>query len=72
MPTDMHFSRFIAAPLTLVWRAHTEQGQLERWCGPEGYTIITQEMDVRQLAIWCSRDWSSPVATPSRCCMPGG
>ena len=23
-------------------------------------------------ATWCSRAWSSPAATPSRCCMPGG
>jgi hypothetical protein len=22
-------------------------------------------------ATWCSRAWSSPAATPSRCCMPG-
>jgi uncharacterized protein YndB with AHSA1/START domain len=51
-PTDMHFSRFIAAPLTLVWRAHTEQGQLERWWGPEGFSISTLEMDVRPGGRW--------------------
>lgn len=51
-PTEMHFSRRIAAPLALVWRAHTEQGQLERWWGPEGYSITTHEMDVRPGGSW--------------------
>ena len=50
--TELHFSRYIAAPLTLVWRAHTEQGQLERWWGPAGFTIVTHEMDVRPGGQW--------------------
>lgn len=51
-PTEIHFSRFIAAPLTWVWRAHTEQGQLERWWGPEGYSITTHAMDVQPGGCW--------------------
>jgi len=50
--TQMHFSRLIAAPLTGVWRAHTEQGQLERWWGPEGFTVTTHELDVRPGGRW--------------------
>lgn len=51
-PTELHFSRFIAAPLTWVWRAHVEQGQLERWWGPAGFSITTLEMDVRSGGRW--------------------
>ena len=51
-PTDIHFSRWLAAPPTLVWRAHTEQGQLERWWGPEGYSLVTHELDVRPGGRW--------------------
>ncbi len=51
-PTELHFSRFIAAPVTLVWRAHTEQGQLERWWGPAAFSISTLELDVRSGGRW--------------------
>lgn len=71
-PTEMHFSRFIAAPLTLVWRAHTEQGQLERWWGPDGFSITTHDMDVRPGGRWkfimhgpgVSTDPSAPFGGP--------
>lgn len=52
-PTDIHYSRFIAAPLTWVWRAHTEQGQLECCWGPDGYSISTHEMAVCASAMPC-------------------
>jgi len=50
--TEIRFSRLLAAPITLVWRAHTEQGQLERWWGPEGFTTTTHELDVRAGGRW--------------------
>lgn len=50
---EVRFSRPLAATPTLVWRAHTEQGQLERWWGPEGFVIsATHEMDVRTGGRW--------------------
>ena len=32
----------------------------------------TRQRRTRPRAIWCSRAWRSPAATPSRCCTPGG
>lgn len=34
-PTEVRFSRLIAASLAWVWRAHTEPGHLGRWWAPE-------------------------------------
>ena len=48
-PTDIHFSRWLAAPPTLVWRAHTEQGQLERWWGPPTYPATVAALVVPYL-----------------------
>lgn len=51
-PTELRFSRVVGASPTLVWRAHTEQGQLERWWGPQGFTLNTHVMDVRPGGCW--------------------
>jgi hypothetical protein len=37
-----------------------------------GRQLGTSSRPSRPPATWCSRAWSSPAATPNRCCTPGG
>jgi uncharacterized protein YndB with AHSA1/START domain len=46
--------RVFQAPRELVFRAFTEQDQVERWWGPTGFTLTTHEMDVRPGGTWRS------------------
>ena len=45
-------SRVFDAPRDLVWRAWTEPKHLARWYGPNGFTVTTDEMDVRAGGTW--------------------
>lgn len=51
-PTELHFSRWIAAPVGVVWRVHTEWEHLQHWWGPEGFRLTSYEMDVRSGGHW--------------------
>jgi uncharacterized protein YndB with AHSA1/START domain len=45
-------ARMIEAPRERVFDAWTSPEQLERWWGPNGFTVTTQEIDVRPGATW--------------------
>ena len=40
-------TRRFAAPRALVFKAWTEPAQIARWWGPQGFTTVTHQMDVR-------------------------
>lgn len=44
--------RLLEAPRERVFEAFTTQSQVERWWGPDGFTVTTDEMDVRPGGIW--------------------
>lgn len=44
---DLHFSRIIAVPRALVWRAWTEPALLKPWFCPLPWTTIDAEIDLR-------------------------
>jgi uncharacterized protein YndB with AHSA1/START domain len=45
-------ARLFQAPRELVFRAFTEQDQVEQWWGPTSFTLTTHEMDVRPGGTW--------------------
>jgi uncharacterized protein YndB with AHSA1/START domain len=44
---ELHFERYFAAPLDVVWRAWTEADRLRAWWGPEKTTVAECEIDLR-------------------------
>jgi len=44
--------RVYEAPRELVFRTWTETGHLERWWGPQGFSLTTREIDVRPGGVW--------------------
>jgi uncharacterized protein YndB with AHSA1/START domain len=44
---DLVITRFIDAPLELVWKAWTEAEQVKRWWGPKDYTSPTCKLDLQ-------------------------
>jgi uncharacterized protein YndB with AHSA1/START domain len=53
-PTDREvvFSRTLQAPCANVWRAWTDPKRLEKWFGPDGFTLTTHEMNFKQDGFW--------------------
>lgn len=51
-------TRVFDAPVSLVWRAFTENEHLAKWSAPRGYTIPRSEGDLRVGGRWrcCMRD----------------
>jgi uncharacterized protein YndB with AHSA1/START domain len=45
-------SRVFNAGRETLFRAFTEQGGIEQWWGPDGFTTTTYEMDVRPGGVW--------------------
>jgi uncharacterized protein YndB with AHSA1/START domain len=45
-------SRVIDAPRELVWEAWTKQEHLEQWWGPNGFSVTTLEIDIREGGQW--------------------
>ena len=45
-------TRLIAAPVAKVWQCWTDPAMLPRWFGPEGYSCVTKEIDLRQGGLW--------------------
>ena len=45
-------TRLIAAPAAKVWQCWTDPAILPRWFGPEGYSCVTKEIDLRQGGLW--------------------
>lgn len=42
----------VNAPRELVWRAWTEPDHVEKWWGPNGFTVTTKEIDIREGGTW--------------------
>lgn len=45
---DIVVRRQLAVPVALVWRAFTEDAEVMKWWGPEGFTAPSARMDVRE------------------------
>lgn len=45
-------TRFVAAPVTAVFRAWTDPALLQLWWGPEGFTNTIHEFDLRPEGRW--------------------
>ncbi len=49
---EIIISRLIHAPRERVWDAWTIPEQLEKWWGPNGFTVTTKEIDIREGGEW--------------------
>jgi uncharacterized protein YndB with AHSA1/START domain len=49
---EIVLSRVLAAPRARVFRAFTDPDQIPRWFGPEGFTIETLAIDIREGGSW--------------------
>ncbi|MFO1013562.1 MAG: SRPBCC family protein [Caulobacteraceae bacterium] len=49
---EIVLSRVLNAPQTRVFEAFTDPAQITRWFGPEGFTIETLEIDIREGGRW--------------------
>ena len=49
---ELVITRIFDAPRRLVFKAWTEPDRATRWWGPEGFTTISCEMDVRPGGLW--------------------
>lgn len=49
---EVVLARVINAPRESVFDAWTDPGQLSKWFGPEGLTVETREIDVREGGVW--------------------
>lgn len=70
--------RVFDAPRELVWRAYTQVEHLVHWWGPDGFTTIYHEYDVRPGGIakftmrgpdgkeWPNKMWFHEVVKPAR------
>ncbi len=52
MPHEISITRVIDAPRERVFRAFTDPQQLDQWWGPQGFTNVTQHIDVRPSGRW--------------------
>ena len=49
---EMLFTRMFNAPRVLVWKAWTNSEQLAHWWGPDGFTLTTHSMEVKENSTW--------------------
>src|SRR6185436_4556698 len=49
---EIVIERLIDAPRELVWRAWTEPEHLEQWWGPNGFSVTTHSIDIREGGVW--------------------
>jgi uncharacterized protein YndB with AHSA1/START domain len=49
---EIVITRLVDAPRGLVWDAWTRQEHLDKWWGPNGFTITTLAIDVREGGEW--------------------
>jgi uncharacterized protein YndB with AHSA1/START domain len=77
---EIAISRILNAPRELVWKVWTDPKHISEWWGPNGFTTITKEMNVRKGGKWMhtmhgpdGRDYPNEiifteVAEPERIC----
>ena len=75
---DLVITRVFDAPRDLVFRAWTEPDRAARWWGPQGFTTLSCEMDVRPCgayrrcmrspegAVYCTRGVYRQIVPPER------
>lgn len=51
-PNELLLTRQFQAPPALVFKAWTDPHQLAQWWGPNGFSLTTQEMEVKKGGIW--------------------
>lgn len=49
---EIVITRLVQAPRELVWEAWTKPEHLEKWWGPNGFTITTKEITVEEGGMW--------------------
>jgi len=49
---EVVLTRLVDAPRERVWEAFTKPEHLEQWWGPNGFSITTKEIDVREGGTW--------------------
>lgn len=49
---ELVLTRTFDAPRAMVYRAWVEIGQVQEWWGPQGFTVVSCEMDVRPGGKW--------------------
>jgi uncharacterized protein YndB with AHSA1/START domain len=49
---ELVITRLLDAPRAMVFRAWTESKQAMQWWGPEGFTVVAVEMDLRPGGAW--------------------
>ena len=49
---ELVLTRVFDAPRSMVFRAWVEIGQVEEWWGPQGFTMVSCQMDVRPGGTW--------------------
>ena len=49
---EVTFSRYIAAPVALVWELWSDARHLNEWFGPTGYTLTTHEFSFTPGGVW--------------------
>jgi uncharacterized protein YndB with AHSA1/START domain len=49
---ELFETRLLDAPRELVWKLWTEPQHISNWWGPEGFTTVTTEMDVKPGGVW--------------------
>ncbi|MEZ4233318.1 MAG: SRPBCC family protein [Polyangiaceae bacterium] len=50
---EIVITRVLDAPRELVFQAWTDPKHIVRWFGPSGFTVTTQEIDIRVGGRWC-------------------
>lgn len=49
---ELYITRVYDAPVKMVWDAWTDPKQVSQWWGPRGFTLTTQQKDVRTGGTW--------------------
>lgn len=49
---EIIITRTINAPRSLVWKMWTEPEHLEKWWGPNGFSVTTSSIDIRKGGTW--------------------
>ena len=52
---ELVFTRVFDAPRSVVFRAWTDPQQVAQWWGPQGFSVVFLEMDVRPGGAWRKR-----------------
>lgn len=49
---EIVITRTVNAPRELVWKCWAEQEHLEKWWGPDGFSVTTESYDFREGGAW--------------------